>query len=79
MTRSLIPLLQMPTLLLWGKCDRVIPIAWGHYVNTLSHRLTFVEVEEAGHFFYDEMAAELHGLMARWLAGQLPETNENLA
>lgn len=79
MTRSLIPLLQMPTLLLWGKCDSVIPIAWGRYVNTLSHRLTFVEVEAAGHFFYDELADDLHDLVARWLANQLPATNENMS
>lgn len=78
MTRDLIPLVQVSTLLLWGKRDRVIPIAWGQYVNTLSAQLTFVEVEDAGHFFYDESAADLHDLIDRWLAGQLPVTNENL-
>ncbi|WP_121970597.1 alpha/beta fold hydrolase [Leptolyngbya sp. BC1307] len=78
MTRDLIPLVQVPTLLLWGKRDRVIPIAWGQYVNTLSAQLTFVEVEDAGHFFYDESAANLHDLVDRWLADQLPATNENL-
>jgi pimeloyl-ACP methyl ester carboxylesterase len=77
-TRELIPLVQVPALLLWGKGDRVIPIAWGQYVNTLSAQLTFVEVENAGHFFYDESAAELHDLLDRWLANQLPTTNENL-
>lgn len=75
MTGSLIPLLQMPTLLLWGTFDRVIPISWGRYVNTLSHHLTLVEVEDAGHFFYDERADDLHDLVARWVAGQLPATN----
>ncbi|MGB3293476.1 MAG: alpha/beta fold hydrolase [Phormidesmis sp.] len=78
MTRELIPLVQVPTLLLWGKRDRVIPIAWGQYVNTLSAQLTFVEIEEAGHFFYDERAADLHTLIDQWLAGHLPATNENL-
>ncbi len=78
MTRDLIPLVRVPALLLWGQRDRVIPIAWGQYVNTLSARLTFVEVEEAGHFFYDESPADLHDLIDRWLAGQLPVTNENL-
>jgi pimeloyl-ACP methyl ester carboxylesterase len=78
MTRDLIPLVQMPALLLWGECDRVIPIAWGQYVNTLSAQLTLVEVKEAGHFFYDESAADLHGLIDQWLTGELPATNENL-
>ena len=78
MTRDLIPLVTVPALLLWGRCDRVIPITWGQYVNTLSARLTFVEVEEAGHFFYDESPEQLHDLIDRWLLGLLPETNENL-
>ncbi len=77
-TRELIPLVQVPALLLWGKGDRVIPIAWGQYVNTLSAQLTFVEIDNAGHFFYDENADELHDLIDQWLAGQLPATNENL-
>ncbi len=78
MTQTLIPQLQMPALLLWGKCDRIIPIAWGRYVNRLTHRLTLVEVEEAGHFFYDELATEVHYLIDQWLDGQLPETNDTL-
>ncbi|MEM9087361.1 MAG: alpha/beta fold hydrolase [Cyanobacteria bacterium P01_F01_bin.53] len=77
-TRDLIPVLHVPTLLLWGKRDRVIPIGWGRYINTLSTQLTFVEVEEAGHFFYDEQAAVLHDLIDQWLAGDLPETNEGV-
>ena len=67
-TRDLIPLLHIPTLLLWGTRDRVIPIAWGRYVNTLSDQLTFVEVEGAGHFFYDEQPDDLRSLLSHWLA-----------
>ena len=78
MTRDLIPLVQVPTLLLWGKCDRVIPITWGQYVNRLNSQLTLVEVDDAGHFFYDESAIDLHDLIDQWLAGELPETNDNL-
>ena len=78
MTRDLIPLVQVPTLLLWGKCDRVIPITWGQYVNRLNPQLTFVEVDNAGHFFYDESAVDLHDLIDQWLAGELLETNDNL-
>ena len=75
MTQNLIPLVQVPALLLWGKSDRVIPIAWGRYVNTLNDQLTLVEIEDAGHFFYDENAAELHALIDQWLAGQRLEAN----
>ncbi|MEL7070799.1 MAG: alpha/beta fold hydrolase [Cyanobacteria bacterium J06581_3] len=75
-TKDLVPLLTMPTLLLWGKSDRIIPITWGRYVNTLTHRITFMEVEGAGHFFYDEQASEMHDLIERWRSGQLPPTND---
>ncbi|MEM6451687.1 MAG: alpha/beta fold hydrolase [Cyanobacteria bacterium P01_D01_bin.105] len=77
-TQELIPLLHMPALLLWGTQDRVVPIAWGRYVNTLSDQLTFVEVEAAGHFFYDEQPHELHRLLVSWLAGELPATNDDV-
>ena len=75
MTRSLIPRLQMPVLLLWGKSDRVVPLDWGRQVNNLNAQLTFVAIESAGHFFYDESADVLHNLMTQWLAGALPATN----
>lgn len=67
-TKDLILLLQVPTLLLWGTCDRVIPIAWGQYINTLNPLVTFVEIEGAGHFFYDESASDLHDCIDQWLA-----------
>ncbi|MBE9060713.1 alpha/beta fold hydrolase [cf. Phormidesmis sp. LEGE 11477] len=67
LTKELIAQVQMPTLLLWGKCDRVIPIDWGRYVNTLSDQLSLIEIEDAGHFFYDELALEFHSTVERWL------------
>ena len=78
LTGDLIPLVKVPTLLLWGKCDRVIPITWGQYINRLNPQITFVEVEAAGHFLYDESAPDLHDLIARWLTGDLPATNQDL-
>lgn len=67
LTKNLITQLEVPTLLLWGKSDHIIPITWGRYVNTLTPHLTFIEVEKAGHFFYDELASEMHDIIANWL------------
>lgn len=67
LTAASIAQLTVPALLLWGTSDRVIPIAWGRYVNTLNAQLTFVEIEGAGHFFYDESPAELHDRIEQWL------------
>lgn len=76
LTKDLIKQVQMPTLLLWGKCDRVIPIDWGRYVDTLSDRLTFVEVEDAGHFFYDELALDFHDIVDQWLSAHSSKSSE---
>ncbi|MEL6552941.1 MAG: alpha/beta fold hydrolase [Cyanobacteria bacterium J06621_11] len=73
LTKDLIAKLEIPTLLLWGKRDRIIPISWSRYVNTLTHHLTFIEVEQAGHFFYDELASEMHSLIDQWLSSQPPK------
>lgn len=78
LTRDLIRQLQTPTLLLWGKSDRVIPIAWGRYVNTLTDHLTFVEIEAAGHFFYDELATEMHALIEQWQTQQASSADADL-
>ena len=78
MTKTLVPLLQMPALLLWGKRDRVVPISWGQFMSTLNRQLTFIEIEEAGHFFYDESAADLHELIDRWLLDQGLQAEANL-
>ncbi|EDX85137.1 hydrolase, alpha/beta fold family, putative [Synechococcus sp. PCC 7335] len=67
LTQEMVEKVQVPTLLLWGKCDRVIPIDWGRYVNTLNDRLCLVEIEDAGHFFYDELALEFHDIVEQWL------------
>ncbi|MBE9080485.1 alpha/beta fold hydrolase, partial [Romeria aff. gracilis LEGE 07310] len=69
-TRELVPLLQVPTLLLWGNCDRVIPIAWGQLVNSLNERLTLVEVDKAGHFLYDEQPDQIHQILRDWLGSR---------
>lgn len=74
LTKALIRQVQMPTLLLWGKSDRVIPIDWGRYIDTLSDQLTFVEIEDAGHFFYDELALDFHDIVERWLIASSPES-----
>lgn len=67
LTRDLVAQLHIPSLLLWGTSDRVIPITWGRYVTSLSDQLTFIEMEGAGHFFYDEQAIQLHDLIEQWL------------
>ncbi|MEM6424069.1 MAG: alpha/beta fold hydrolase [Cyanobacteria bacterium P01_D01_bin.128] len=65
-TQQMIPQLQMPTLLLWGTSDRVIPLTWGQKVAPLSDRVTLVEIPDAGHYLYDEYPDEINQRILNW-------------
>ena len=68
-TQLLIPQLTVPTLLLWGQRDQVIPIAWGRRVAPLNPRVTLVEVPQAGHCLYDEYPEAVNQHLLTWLSG----------
>jgi pimeloyl-ACP methyl ester carboxylesterase len=68
MTKTLLPQVQRPVLLLWGIEDRIIPLKWGRQLPVLNPRLRFVEIPHGGHFIYDECAIEVNQKILRWLA-----------
>jgi pimeloyl-ACP methyl ester carboxylesterase len=68
-TTDLLPQVQVPILLLWGKKDRVIPLAWGQQLNELHPNLTLIEIPEAGHCPYDECADFVNAQILAWIAG----------
>jgi pimeloyl-ACP methyl ester carboxylesterase len=66
-TQALIPQITMPTLLLWGQRDRVIPIAWGRRVAPLNPQVTLVEIPDAGHCLYDEYPQQVNQALLGFL------------
>ena len=66
-TKKLIPLLTMPTLLMWGQRDRVIPVSWGEQVAPLSSHVTFKVLPEVGHCLYDENPDQVNHTILTWL------------
>lgn len=66
-THDLIEALQIPTLLLWGEQDRVIPSAWGEKIASLNPLLTFQRVSQAGHCFFDEQPEWTNQVIEIWL------------
>ena len=70
LTQELIRSLQVPTLMLWGEADRVIPAAWGKQIAPLSPQVQFRVIEDAGHCLYDEEPDQVNQLVLEWISQQ---------
>lgn len=66
-TSDLLPQVQVPILMLWGLCDRVIPIALGRSLPDLHAHVRLVEIPDAGHCPYDECADCVNAEILSWL------------
>ncbi len=66
---ALLARLHRPLLLVWGRCDRLVPLAVAHQVRLLRNDLPLAVLEEAGHCPHDETAAAFNDLLLDWLVG----------
>ncbi|MDX2214649.1 MAG: alpha/beta fold hydrolase [Oculatellaceae cyanobacterium bins.114] len=66
-TRTLLPDLKMPVLVLWGDQDNIIPLTWGRQLPTLNPNLRLVELPGAGHCSYDECADRVNDEILTWI------------
>lgn len=67
-TKPLIPQLTVPTLLLWGQVDQVIPLAWGQQIAPLNPLLTLQVIPDLGHCAYDEEPTLINQQILKWLS-----------
>ncbi|WP_346290515.1 alpha/beta fold hydrolase [Sphaerothrix gracilis] len=67
-TQMLLAQVKVPTLLLWGQADRVIPISWGRHVASLSTAVELRELPDLGHCLYDECPEQVNQAICHWLA-----------
>ncbi|MEO1067760.1 MAG: alpha/beta fold hydrolase [Cyanobacteria bacterium J06638_6] len=65
--KEMVTELTVPTLLLWGDRDRVVPVAQAQALATLSPQLTIEVLSGVGHCLYDEMDTEFNARIAAWL------------
>ncbi|NJL21208.1 MAG: alpha/beta fold hydrolase [Leptolyngbyaceae cyanobacterium SM1_3_5] len=70
-TRSLLPQVQVPILLMWGEGDRVIPLTWGRQLVSLHADLKMVEIPDAGHCVYDECSDRVNQELLDWVRDSL--------
>ncbi|MFN7228163.1 MAG: alpha/beta fold hydrolase [Synechococcaceae cyanobacterium] len=76
---ALLPRLQPPLLLIWGRQDRLVPLEMAHQCQRLRSDLTLTVLDDAGHCPHDEAAAAWNATLTSWLTGiglapQLPRT-----
>jgi pimeloyl-ACP methyl ester carboxylesterase len=74
-----LPSLQVPTLVLWGARDRVIPAAVGRRFALAVPRVGFVVIPGAGHALPEEAPAEATRLLLAFLAEGVPHVSGDLA
>ena len=66
--RQMLPELQVPLLVLWGKEDRIVPLSGFRQLMHLNPNLQLVELENAGHCAYDEYPEKTNQEILKWLA-----------
>ena len=64
--------ITVPTLILWGAHDQLIPLAAGYKMNSLIKASKLVIFEDCGHLPQEEMPARTIDEMTRFIAAQNP-------
>ncbi|NER79810.1 MAG: alpha/beta fold hydrolase, partial [Leptolyngbya sp. SIO1D8] len=77
-TRKLVSQLTMPTLLLWGQADNVIPLSWGKQIAPINPLVTFLTIPKVGHYLYDEAPEVINQRILTWLQAPIPQESPTL-
>lgn len=65
--KLILPRLQIPILLCWGKQDRMVPVQLARGFVSLNPRIKYVEFERAGHCLQDECPDRFNPILLEWL------------
>jgi haloalkane dehalogenase len=74
--KTILPTLNIPLLLMWGRQDRMIPPYLARQFAALNPKLELVELDDAGHCPHDERPEEVNQIILDWLARHCPETQD---
>lgn len=68
--------LAVPTLLLWGESDRVVPIQWASALTATNPQIQLQGVPDGGHCLYDEEPQDFNHRVLQWLADDLHHASQ---
>lgn len=66
--KTILPTLDIPMLLLWGRKDRMIPPSSARQLAALNPNLKLIELDDAGHCPHDECPELVNQMLLDWLA-----------
>ncbi|MGV0023615.1 alpha/beta fold hydrolase [Phormidesmis priestleyi] len=69
--RSLLSQIQMPSLLMWGDQDRMIPPGSAKRLLSYKSDLQLIELENAGHCAHDERPEQVNAALLSWIQTQI--------
>lgn len=69
-TETILTNLSIPTMLIWGKCDRVISSSFAPIFAQMNPQIELVELEQVGHCPHDEVPEVFNQILANWLKRQ---------
>lgn len=69
--QSILTRVKIPSLLLWGKHDRMIPAASAHQFLSYNSALQLIELDEAGHCAHDECPERVNAELIEWIQTQV--------
>jgi pimeloyl-ACP methyl ester carboxylesterase len=65
--KLILPRLEIPILLCWGKQDRMVPVQLAPGFVSLNPRIKYVEFAQAGHCLQDECPDRFNPILLEWL------------
>jgi pimeloyl-ACP methyl ester carboxylesterase len=65
--RRILPQLRQPSLLIWGKQDKLVPPILGPKIAALNPCIQLVELDQAGHCPQDECCDRINQLILDWI------------
>lgn len=74
--KAVLPTLNMPMLLMWGREDRMIPPYLARQFAQLNSNVELFEIDNAGHCPQDERPEEVNQILLHWLARQCTDKQD---
>jgi pimeloyl-ACP methyl ester carboxylesterase len=65
--KLILPRLEIPILLCWGKQDRMVPVQLAPGFVSLNPRIKYIEFAQAGHCLQDECPDRFNPILLEWL------------